>query len=128
MTKTTLTALALATTALAAAAFAVGDGASAKPLPGSSLNRVIANASALHAAATFKSPGPYHPTTAAHKPPPPSCYPRADCVGNGNHGTGGPSTGGDGTNENANGAGPSGYDIDHGPTVCLASRYCYQPQ
>src|SRR5262245_57692859 len=98
MTKTTLTAFMLASAALAVASLAINGSASAKPLLGSSLHRVIANsgngvgnsiaarASALHAAATFKSPGPYHPII-AHKPPPPSCYPKADCVGNGNHGT-----------------------------------------
>lgn len=83
----------------------------------------------LRAAAAFKYPGPYHPTTAAHKPPPPSCYPRADCVGNGNHGTSGPSVGGGyDVNENGSGAGSGEINIDHGPTVCLAARYCYQPQ
>jgi hypothetical protein len=141
-TNTTLTALALVSAALAVAALAPNGSASARPLvSGFHANRVSISASgngvgnsivvhalALRAAAGLKLSQAYTGHGPHKPPPPPSCYPRADCVGNGNHGSGGSAGGGYDVNENGNGASPGGYDIDHPPTVCLAARYCYQPQ
>jgi hypothetical protein len=134
MTKIRLTALALAAATLTVTAF---DGVQAARLMSSPVT--VARVAALPHVAGPKFVAPRFAGVVdhipapkvSHKPPPPGCYPRADCVGNGNHGPTSPVNGGYGVTEGGNGqngGGLDGWDGGGGDVWrCFSDIRCHSP-
>ena len=134
-----MTTIKLSALALAAAAFTLTalNGVEAARLMSKPV--AIARVAAPAHFAGFKLAPPHyvslvgHTASGTHKPPPPpGCYPRADCQGNGNHGPVSPVNGGYGVNEGGpgqNNGGLDGWDGGGTGVLCFSDiRPCHQPQ